>query len=235
MTDLILCGAIIKQDDLIDKCIQSLKDHKFEKKYLLFDGPPTGKFQYDYDQYKEYKARIKEEYPEFEIIEEDENLYYKPLLEKFIKENKEKLSENLLIIQDDVEVDPFDLEEVLKIKKDKGDCKILYIGEKRKRAPHWFSVIDDSDEKLTKVHGWAERVYIVTKDDFLAIMDYLDKSHPNKKRGGCNGKFIDVYYYNMKQRKTWKQITEDEKLEYWKEWGTYDLKDVYHRHLVAKR
>jgi len=85
MTDLILCGAIIKQDDLIDKCISSLKEHTFEKKYLLFDGPPTGKFQYEYDEYKEYKARIKEEYPEFEIIEEDENLYYKPLLEKFIK------------------------------------------------------------------------------------------------------------------------------------------------------
>ena len=234
MTDLILCGAIIKQKDLIDKCIKSVADHKFEKKYILFDGPPSGKYQSEYDDYKEYKARIKEEYPEFEIIEEDENLYYKPLLEKFIRNNLEKLSENLFIIQDDVEVDPFNLEEVLKIKEDKEDCKILYIGEKRKRAPHWFSVIDDSDEKLTKVHGWAERVYLVTKTDFISIMDYLDKSF-GKKRGGCGGKFIDVYYYNMKQRKSWKQITEEEKLEYWKEWGTYDLKDVFHRHLVAKR
>lgn len=235
MTDLILCGAIIQQDDLIDKCIKSVKDHKFQKKYILFDGPPDGKFQYQYDEYNEYKARIKEEYPEFEIIEEDENLYYKPLLEKFIRNNLEKLSENLFIIQDDVEVDAFNLEDILKVKADKGDCKILYIGEKRKRAPHWFSVIDDTDEKLTKVHGWAERVYIVTKGDFISIMDYLDKTHPNKKRGGCNGKFIDVYYYNMKQRKTWKQITEEEKLEYWKHWGIYDLKDVFHRHLVAKR
>lgn len=234
MTDLILCGAIINQKDLIDKCIKSVADHKFEKKYILFDGPPSGKYQSEYDDYKEYKARIKEEYPEFEIIEEDENLYYKPLLEKFIRNNLEKLSENLFIIQEDVEVDTFNLEEVLKIKEDKEDCKILYIGEKRKRAPHWFSIIDDSDEKLTKVHGWAERVYLVTKTDFISIMDYLDKSF-GKKRGGCGGKFIDVYYYNMKQRKSWKQIGEEEKLEYWKEWGTYDLKDVYHRHLVAKR
>ena len=57
MTDLILCGAIIKQKDLIDKCIKSLKDHKFEKKYILFDGPPKGKYQRDYDQYKEYREK----------------------------------------------------------------------------------------------------------------------------------------------------------------------------------
>ena len=85
----------------------------------------------------------------------------------------------------------------MQIKEDKEDCKILYIGEKRKRAPHWFSVIDDTDENLTKVHGWAERVYLVTKTDFLSLMDYLDKSF-GKKRGGCGGKFIDVYYYNMR-------------------------------------
>ena len=65
-------------------------------------------------------------------------------------------------------------------------------------------------------------------------MDYLDISF-GKKRGGCGGKFIDVYYYNMRLRKSWKDITEEEKLEYWKIWGTYDLKDVFHRHLVAKR
>ena len=65
-------------------------------------------------------------------------------------------------------------------------------------------------------------------------MDYLDKSF-GKKRGGCGGKFIDVYYYNMRQRKSWIDITEEAKLDYWKNWGTYDLKDVFHRHLVAKR
>ena len=143
MTDLILCGAVIQQKDLIDQCITSLKDHKFEKKYILFDGPTAGKFQKDYDSYKEYKARVKEEYSDFEVIEESENIYYKPLLQKFVKDNLESLSDNLLIIQDDVEVDPFSLEDVLKIKEDKEDCKILYIGEKRKRAPHWFCVIDD--------------------------------------------------------------------------------------------
>ena len=234
MTDLILCGAIIEQKDLIDKCIESLKDHKFEKKYILFDGPPKGKFQKDYNEYKEYKARVKEEFSDFEVIEEAENLYYKPLLEKFVRNNLETLSDNLFIIQDDVEVDTFNLEDILQIKKDKEDCKILYIGEKRKRAKHWFSVIDDSDESLTKVHGWCERVYLINKTDFITIMDYLDKSF-GKKRGGCGGKFIDVYYYNMRLRKSWKDITEEEKLEYWKIWGTYDLKDVFHRHLVAKR
>mgnify|MGYP003655567970 CR=1 FL=1 len=30
----------------------------------------------------------------------------------------------------------------------------------------------------------------------------------------------------MKQRKSWKDITEEEKLEYWKIWGTYD--DGFH-------
>ena len=73
--DLILCGAIIKQKDLIDKCISSLKDHKFEKKYIIFDGPPKGKYQSEYDDYKEYKLRVIEEYSDFQVIQEDENLY----------------------------------------------------------------------------------------------------------------------------------------------------------------
>ena len=160
------------------------------------------------------------------MIEHTENIYYKPMLDNFIRNND--LAKNLLIIQDDVLLDDFDLEKVLETKADFDDCKILYFRENRLRCKHWFNVIDDT-QVLIKTHGWSERVYLTTKEDLKDILDNLPL------KGGKNGKFIDVYYQNMMQRKTWATITDEEQSEYWKNWGTYEHSNIHHKHLVAKR
>ena len=74
-----------------------------------------------------------------------------------------------------------------------------------------------------------ERVYLTTKEDLKYILENLPL------KGGCNGKFIEYYYQNMMQSKSWKTITDEEQLEYWQKWGTYEHKDIHHKHLVAKR
>ena len=234
-TDLILCGAIVTTNDeqKIEQTIKSIEKHNFNKKYLLFDGPPQSQLKKNYDGYTEghqrytkYKNYIKKHYPDFEVIEHTENIYYKPMLDNFIRNND--LAKNLLIIQDDVLLDDFDLEKVLETKADFDDCKILYFRENRLRCKHWFNVIDDT-QVLIKTHGWSERVYLTTKEDLIDILDNLPL------KGGKNGKFIDVYYQNMMQRKTWATITDEEQSEYWKNWGTYEHNNIHHKHLVAKR
>lgn len=239
MCDLVVVAAITKNEDYIDKAISSVNNHNFHKKYILLDGAPQGKAKTHYEKYKRYKKNLRKHYPDFEIIEYNECIYYRKILDKFLEENYEAVSKNLLIIQDDVVLDDFDLEKVLQLKADFTDgptpeggfapfLKIIYFRENRRRAPHWFNVIEECGE-LIKTHGWSERVYLTTKEDLKYILENL----PSK--GGCNGKFIEFYYQNMMQRKTWKTITDEEQLDYWKKWGTYEHKDIHHKHLVAKR
>ena len=227
MTDLILCAAIIihKQEDYIEQVIKSLDKHKFINKYILFDGPPQLKASTQYDK---YKAFIKRHYPDFKFIENTSCIYYRKTLENFIRENYSELSQNLLIVQDDVVVEDFDLEKVLELKAVFDECKILYFRENRLRCKHWFNVIDDSQE-LIKTHGWSERAYLITKEDIIDILDDLPL------KGGKNGKFIEYYYFNMMKRKSWATITMEEQLEYWMKWGTYEHKSIHHKHLAAKR
>lgn len=234
MCDLVVVAAITKNEDYIDKAISSVNNHNFHKKYILLDGAPQGKAKTHYEKYKRYKKNLRKHYPDFEIIEYNECIYYRKILDKFLEENYEAVSKNLLIIQDDVVLDDFDLEKVLQLKADFTDpfLKIIYFRENRRRAPHWFNVIEECAngvEELIKTHGWSERVYLTTKEDLKYILENL----PSK--GGCNGKFIEFYYQNMMQRKTWKTITDEEQLDYWKKWGTYEHKDIHHKHLVAKR
>ena len=46
-TDLILCGAIVTTNDeqKIEQTIKSIEKHNFNKKYLLFDGPPQSQLK----------------------------------------------------------------------------------------------------------------------------------------------------------------------------------------------
>ena len=229
MTDLILCAAIINDEETLRKTIKSMEVHKFRKKFLLFDGPPDSLLKTDYDRYRKYKESIIKDYPEVEVTEYPENIYYKPMLDQFIRKNYDDITDELLILQDDVLVDDFDLEEVLVKKDEIENCKILYFRENRLRCSHWFNVIDDSLEDVVKTHGWSERVWITNKKDILEIFDNLPS------RGGKNGKFIDVYYYNLMARGSWKTLSEEVKEEHWLKWGTYEHKTIRHKHLVAKR
>ena len=246
--DLILCAAIPRNEGESQKLGTTLNsiDHlKFNNKYILFDGAPVKASESKKKLYRDLRKVVAEN-SDFTVIEYLQNLYYKPMLEKFIREHHEVLNDNLFIIQDDVEFDPegtlFEvvdadpaessqcLEEVIQDKETIPNCKILYFGENKEKAVHWFTTIDE-DAKFVRTHGWSERVYIAKKKDLLEIFDFLKKV----KRGGRNGKFIEAYYQNAMKRKSWKLMDEDSKLEYWGIWGCYEYKNVFHKHLNMKR
>ena len=235
MCDLIVCCAIPKNEketDKLFKTLLSIKDIQFNNKYILFDGAPDKASTEQKDIYtslKEVFVKNSHDFP-VKVIENTENLYYKSMLEKFLMNTFDELNDNLFIIQDDVELGKIDLDTVLKDKEENKDCKILYFGENRPKAAHWFQVISQ-DPRFVKTHGWSERVWITKKNDLIDIFDFL-KSF---RRGGKNGKFIEYYYQNAMSRKSWKLMDESSKLDYWAIWGCFEYKGVFHRHLVMKR
>jgi len=68
---------------------------------------------------------------------------------------------------------------------------------------------------------------------------FILKSKPFKDmikddvRGENN--FIDTIYHRYKNTKNWKDATENQKLEYWEKWRCYLNNNVLHEHLVGKR
>ena len=233
--DLIVIADMIEDEEMLRKSLMSINKHQFRKKFLLFDGPRDTLFKKDYDKYSKYKKGIAKEYKDFEIIEHTDQLYYKPLLDNFIRNNYDDLSEDLLILQDDVIVDDCNLEEVLEQKKAVEDCKILYFREDRLRCEHWFNVIDNSLEDLQKTHGWSERVWIINKKDIKEIFDQLVGGCDTKILVGTHkGKFIDVYYCDL-MKKGWRNLSDEVKEEHWRKWGTYEHKNIHHKHLAGKR
>ena len=233
MCDLIVCCAISKNEketDKLFKTLLSIKDIQFNKKYILFDGAPDKASTEQKDIYTSLKEVFVKN-SEFKVIEYSKNIYYKPMIEEFLMNTFDELNDNLFIIQDDVELDYLNLDIVLKDKEENKDCKILYFGENRPRANHWFQLIKSTDPRFVKTHGWSERVYIITKNDLKDIFDFL-KTFKTGER--CN-KFLEIYYQNVKKSKSWKLMDESSKLDYWAIWGCFEYKGVFHRHLVMKR
>ncbi len=212
-TDLILCAAVVnsKQEQNIEQVIKNLDKHKFKNKYILFDGNSL-------ERYTKYKKYIKTHYPDFTIVEYQDCRYYRKTLKTFVDDNFEALSENCLVIQDDIVLDDFDLDKLLETKSVFSECKILYFREHRLRLKQWFNILDASGV-LIKTHGWNEKVYLITKID---LMNLLEKEKIN-------------YYDDMIKDKCWETITEEEQLEYWKQWGCCEHKTIRHKHLQTKR
>ena len=237
LVDLIIVSSICskKQEDNLSSVIKSLshpQKHIFSSKYILFDGAPSAQLKVDYERYIKYKKYYSVNYPDFKIIENLDCLYYRNNLEKFIRGNFDGLAENLLIIQDDIILNDFDLKTVLESKALFSECKILYFREDRLRCNHWFNEIGSSESQdLIKKHGWNEKAYLITKDNLIEILDNLSIAGGSQKQG----KFIHSYYQNMMKRKTWQTITEEEQLDYWKLWGSYEHKTIHHKHLSTKR
>ena len=233
MCDLIVCCAIPKNEKeslKLDTTLHSIEYLKFNNKYILFDGSHDKAST----EQKEFYTSLKQVFvknSEFKVIENTENIYYKPMLENFIRDNFDELNDNLFIIQDDVQLGKIDLDTVIKDKEENKDCKILYFGENRPKAAHWFQEMKSKDPRFVKTHGWCERVWITKKNDLIDIFDFLKTF----TRGGKNGKFIDVYYQNTMSRKSWKLMDTISKLDYWAIWGCFEYKGVFHRHLVMKR
>ena len=227
MTDLVLCGAMTKDEEYICKCIKSIDKHKFNKKYILFDGPLSGKSNRERDNYGHYKKRIMKYYPDFEVVEYTDNINYKSMVEIFVRKNYKQLAENLLIIQDDIVLGNFDLEIVLQQKETFDECKILYFKEDKKRIKYWFNTIEEFDT-LMKTHGWCERSWLSKKSDVMNIFD-------NLLLLGKTTKFIDIYYDSMISQGGWKNLSQEQQLDFWKNWGCFAHKSIQHKHLKAKR
>lgn len=227
MTDLVLCGAMTKDQEYICKCIKSIDKHKFNKKYILFDGPVAGKSNRERDNYGHYKKDIMKHYPDFEFVEYTDNINYKSMVEIFVRKNYNQLAENLLIIQDDIVLDNFDLEIVLQQKETFDECKILYFKEDKKRIKYWFNTIEEFDT-LMKTHGWCERSWLSKKSDVMNIFD-------NLLILGERTKFIDIYYDSMISQGGWNNLSQEQQLDFWKNWGCFAHKSIQHKHLKAKR
>jgi len=219
-TDLIVCAAVVnsRQEQNIEQVIKNLshpQKHKFVNKYILFDGSSL-------ERYTKYKKYIKLNYPDFTIVEYQDCRYYRETLKTFIDDNFEALSENCLVIQDDIVLDDFDLYKLLETKSVFSECKILYFREHRLRLKQWFNILDASGV-LIKTHGWNEKVYLITKIDLHKFLgNLLEKEKIN-------------YYDDMIKDKCWETITEEEQLEYWKQWGCCEHKTIRHKHLQTKR
>ena len=229
MTDLVLCGAMTKDQEYICKCIKSIDKHKFNKKYILFDGPVAGKSNRERDNYSHYKKDIMKHYPDFEFVEYTDNINYKSMVEIFVRKNYKQLAENLLIIQDDIVLGNFDLEIVLQQKETFDECKILYFKEDQKRIKYWFNTIEEFDTCM-KTHGWCERSWLSKKSDVMNIFD-------NLLREGhlASTKFIDIYYDSMISQGGWNNLSQEQQLDFWKNWGCFAHKSIQHKHLKAKR
>lgn len=216
--DLIVVAEYTKKEDYIDKTIISVNHHNFNKKYILLDGMPKGKLKTHHEKYKRYKKNLRKIYKDFQVIEYDEYNQYRELLKKFINHNKKGLAKNCLIIKYNIVLDNFDLDKILQLKADYKDSflKILYFRENIKRTPYWFNIIEEEQE-LFKTHKFSENVYLITKED----LEYLLSAT------------TDNYYDEMLKDKSWETITEKEQLEYWKKWGSYEHKTIYHKLLCV--
>ena len=96
--DLIIAGAIINDHQMIENTIASLPEYQFNSKYILFDGfTKEGKGGLFYDHYQGYKKYIELKYPEFIVIEFDENIYFREMINHICRISE---SDRLFICQD---------------------------------------------------------------------------------------------------------------------------------------
>ena len=214
MTDLIIVCEY-NNNTLLEKTINSLDKHKFNKKYIIFDYTVDSLNRKEFDKYLKYKQSIKQYYPDYEIIENVDYLQYKGSLKSFISKEYNQLSENLFVIKSNVIIDNFDLDKVLEVKSVFDECLILYFREHILRLNHWFSGIDYSQE-LIKTHAFCENCFLTTKE-------YLNKIL-NCEAGAERGeKLINYYDNSLKNKST------EEQLEVWKRFGIYEHKTIRHK------
>ena len=230
--DLVIAGAIIKDHEMIHKSIDSvlIHDDLFRTKYLLLDGPPEDKYIGFIDDYNWYKKNIKEKYEDYiDVYEFDKNIYFRKMMEWVCNKSDSKY---LFVIQDDVCVDEMNLGKIL-IDMTIKDMKLLNFPHKQlplDNSHHWFQGFGDLfPDPYIKTHGWSERVFICDREHFL---NGLNNSPTHCKN---TNNFVDMIYHKKMKSKEWKNMTDEEKEDYWKTWGCYTHWDVHHKHLVGKR
>jgi hypothetical protein len=235
--DLVIAGATIKDETMIQKAIASVPDYPFSKKYILFDGLKEDSGSLKTDNYFAYTKYIANKYPEFIVIRFDECIYFRDMIEYVCGISE---ADRLFVIQDDVEVKPMDLKQIEVQMNELKDLKILSFPHKYipPEGTHWYEVIDDSwPLPFIKCHGWSERVFIC---DRLRMLDITTESYTpclkvQKKSTWRTNFFIEFIYHKVLTSAEWRDTTEEKKEQYWNMVGCYFHHDIYHKHLVAKR
>jgi hypothetical protein len=231
MIDLVVCGAIIKDENMIHKVINSVYPYKdiFQNKYILLDGPPEDKFIGFIENYNWYKLNLKRKYPDFCIIDFETNQYFRRSMEFICEHSNQKY---LFVIQDDVVVNEMNLLNIL-VDMETNDMKLLNFPHKQiplDNSHHWFQGFGDMfPDPYIKTHGWSERVFICNREHFGNAL----KISPKNSKNTIN--FCDMIYHHKMKSKEWEELTDDEREEYWKIWGCYTHWNVFHKHLCAKR
>lgn len=224
--DLVIAGAIIRNESMIEEAINSCPSYKYNNKYILFDGLSKLRNYDERAKYEDYKNFIKDKYSEFVVIEFEYCIYFRNMIQQFAKISD---GDKMLVVQDDVVLPHFDLESVVNLTNSLPDCKILSFPHKViDKDTHWFEIIESMDNAV-KTHGWSERAFICER---LHILDICDNM-PNNNR--MNNKFIEYIYQTMMRSVKWKRMSDAQKLNYWSKFGCYITNDIIHKHLVGKR
>jgi hypothetical protein len=227
--DVVVCGAIIVDEDMIIKAINSIPNYEWNEKWILFDGCPENRDEEDRQKYINYKQKIRNMFPDFKVIEFDENIYYRKMIHHITKES---IADDLFIIQDDVVVENMNLKEIIK-DKNELDFEIVCFRTKQltPEGSFWYEPFDDTYPKnYILTHGWTERVYLTGRKWILNILNNLQ---PLKNKR-CE-MFIDTHYYRMMNLEMWKNMDYDSKLDYWKLWKVSVHYSIFHKHLNASR
>ena len=228
MMDLVICGAIIVDHDMIEKVIASCPSYPFSKKYILFDGAPSDVGDLRRESYLAYTHYIEKKYPEFRVVRFTENVYFREMINCITSLSEAK---RIFVVQDDVLCHDMDLQLIEKQMNKIEDINILCFPHKEigYEGDHWFKPFDDTFPlPFIKCHGWSERVFIF---DRIKMRD-LTSELPSK---GRTAKFVEAIYHKAMLSAQWSRSTDDEKELYWKQWGCYFHYDIHHTHLVGKR
>jgi hypothetical protein len=223
--DLVVAGAIIKNEDMIQNAIYSVPKYDYNNRYILFDGyEDEGFFK---DLYEAYKIYITKKNPSFNVIQFDKNIYFRKMLEHICHKSTAKY---LFVIQDDVIVDNMNLDEILKDMNGYDIKWLSFIHKQPTDDTHWFEYFDDTyPNKYVYTHGVSERVFIADRENLLNV---LATNPPSNK---LTTKFIDTIYHTERNKKQWKQSSYDEKLQYWNQWRAFTHYYILHKHQVGKR
>jgi hypothetical protein len=225
--DVGIVGSFITDEEIIIKALRSIPEYDYHKKWILFDGIPPHYDEEDQLKYTQYKERIKRWFPDFTVIQFDKNIYYREMVHHLVKNS---VADEIFIIQDDVAVNPLNLQKIID-DKNKSSFEILCFPEKPipMEKGWWYEPFNIEGEYILS-HGWTERVYLTSREWIKNILDNL-KYVKNK---WCIN-FIEEHYRRTMKLVKWKTMTADEKFEYWKQWKCALLNTTNHKHLRASR
>jgi len=228
--DIAILGAIIKNPKMIEDVISSLPEYDYHQKFILFDGIPEKANKLQRESYIKYMDYIERTYPSWKVLSFNQNVYYREMLKYLV--NTQSQADKILVIQDDVTLNSdFNLHQIEKDWKNLPDCKMIcfhHIKHEDLKQHHWITPISEHGDYV-KSHGFTERVFLI---DRVNVAHKLDNEI---REGNRNKRFFEQIYHNFKNTKTFHNMNDKQKEEYWKTYGCYYHKNIIHNHLVGKR